>query len=87
MGETCKTCRWWNAHSQDERLGDCMSDRRYWRVKSQISGTSGGTSWIGHAVLDSFGRDETRPDDSCGKHERGDDLPPFEHHPQPERLL
>lgn len=71
--KTCMTCRWWNAHSRDERLGDCMSDHRYWRVhKSQHR------PGVGVALMDSFGREETKPTDRCGKHERGSDLPPFE---------
>lgn len=84
MAETCATCRWWNAHSAGSRLGDCMIDHRFWRVPSQVSGTGAGRHWIGSAMLDSFGREETKATDACGAFDRGDGHPPYEHQPKKE---
>lgn len=55
----CKNCDYWNMHSLDMKLGDCMApnDHRYWRVP-----INGG----GYALLDGFGREETKPNFSCG---------------------
>lgn len=64
----CKNCRYWDVHSSDMRLGDCRapSDHRYWRHE-----LAGG----GFALLDSFERAETKPDDHCGAWSQSDDRP------------
>lgn len=67
----CKTCRWWDMHSIDMKMGDCKSPdglpghgvHRYWR------GTLGDGS--AYYLLDSFGPQETKPDHSCGAWSRG----------------
>lgn len=66
----CKTCRYWNAHSVDQRKGDCMApnDHRYSRV-TLADGT--------HALFDSFGREETLPGYVCGVWQRGQEDGPL----------
>lgn len=55
----CRTCRYWDAHSRDMNLGDCRApdNHRYSRVPMGDGS---------YAMLDSFGPEETRPDDTCG---------------------
>lgn len=64
----CATCRWWDAHSLELKLGDCRHEtdgvpHRYSRVLMP-NGT--------HAMLDSFGREETKPTFVCGAWSKGD---------------
>jgi hypothetical protein len=71
----CETCRWWDAHSTDLLKGDCRApeDHRYWRVPI----TDENNRVKSYAMMDSFGREETRPDFGCGRWECGypdDDL-------------
>lgn len=56
----CRTCRYWDAHSLDFALGDCRApeDHRHWRYRSPDSKIV--------ALLDSFGREETKPNYGCG---------------------
>lgn len=58
----CRTCRYWDAHSIDFKLGDCKvpGDHRYWRHKLATGGM---------ALLDSFGREETKPSFGCARWE------------------
>jgi hypothetical protein len=62
----CKTCRYWDFHSQDLELGDCRApmDHRYWRVPM-----SDGT----HAMMDSFEGATTKPGYSCDAWRYGDE--------------
>lgn len=67
MTKKCLTCRYWDAHSQDLLLGDCKApgDHRYSRVP--VTGTDrNGKPWHSMACLDSFGKEETRPNFVCG---------------------
>jgi hypothetical protein len=59
MKKICRTCQYWNIHSIDMKMGDCMApgDHRYWHVP-----ITGKTSV---AMMDSFGREETKPNFSC----------------------
>lgn len=59
----CRTCQYWNMHSIDMLKGDCMApdDHRYWHHPI-VSQKTGKTSY---AMLDSFGREETKPNFSC----------------------
>lgn len=69
MTRNCKTCRWWNAHSNDLLKGDCMvpNGHRYSRVPVTTVDHRGKT-WHSMACLDSFsyGKEETRPNFTCG---------------------
>lgn len=67
MEKICRTCSWGNMHSQDMKLGDCMQPdgHRWWR--QPVSGvTKEGKEWRSVALLDAFGREETRPGFHCG---------------------
>lgn len=76
MGERCcKTCRWWNVHDTGERIGDCMhesecgtGERGHRAYQSHVPG-------IGTVFVDSFGREETKPQHSCVFWETGEFQP------------
>lgn len=74
----CRTCRYWDVHSLDMRKGDCRapSDHRYWHIQfgANASKNVAGT----YALLDSFGREETRPDYSCGAWRKGQSEGPLD---------
>jgi hypothetical protein len=64
----CKTCRWWDMHSIDMKLGTCRHEvdgivHRYWKVPMPDGS---------FAMLDSFEPAETKPNQTCGAWERGD---------------
>lgn len=67
--KVCRTCRWWDAHSAELRLGDCrapssaIGPHRYNRVPM------GDGSF---ALLDSFGEEETPPNFTCGAWNSGE---------------
>lgn len=63
-GKICRNCRYWDMHSLDMKKGDCRapSDHRWWRYTFP-SGE--------RVLLDSFGREETKPDYHCGAWEAG----------------
>lgn len=69
----CKTCRWWSAHSLDLRMGDCMvpGDHRFSHVPIETTGKDGKVR-RSIAYLDSFGREETRPNFVCGRWSYGE---------------
>ena len=60
----CETCRYWDVHSLDMRLGDCRApgSHRYSRTPMPPDKNDA----ISFAMLDSFGPEETRPDFVCG---------------------
>lgn len=70
----CETCRYWDSHSQDLLLGDCRApgNHRYCRVP--ITNTEG--KIVSHALLDSFGPEETKPNFVCGAWDDGEPSPP-----------
>lgn len=61
MSRQCKTCRFWDAHSIDMRLGSCRApdNNRYWHAETNA--LPGGFV----ALFDSFGPEETKPNYSC----------------------
>lgn len=63
MKKICRNCQYWNIHSLDMKMGDCMApdDHRYWHVPI----TSPKTGKTSIAMMDSFGREETKPDFGC----------------------
>jgi hypothetical protein len=70
----CRTCRWWDAHSIDERKGDCRApnDHRYSHVPLESVDYKTGKVSRTIAYLDSFGREETLPGFVCGAWQYGD---------------
>lgn len=54
----CRTCRFWDVHSLDMKMGSCQApdNHRYWHVRP-ASGIV--------ALMDSFGPEETKPNYSC----------------------
>lgn len=71
----CKTCRYWDAHSLNLELGDCRApgDHRYWRIPMRDKNNV----IVSHAMMDSFERQETRPNYSCGAWDDGAHDPPI----------
>lgn len=68
----CKTCRWWDMHSLDLRLGDCRvtGNHRYSRVPI-VSKRPDGSEYHSYALLDSFGPETTLPGFTCGAWDDG----------------
>lgn len=68
----CRTCRYWDAHSQAMKMGDCRApgDHRYSRVPI-TSRRPDGSLRQSYALLDSFGREETLPGFVCGAWDDG----------------
>jgi hypothetical protein len=71
--KTCLTCRYWKFHSLENKAGDCMHEtdgipHRYSRVIMADGSVS---------HLDSFGPQETGPNDTCGAYDMGcEESPP-----------
>lgn len=63
----CRSCRWWDMHSLDLKLGDCRApgDHRYSRVLV-TSQRPDGSVYESYALMDSFGPETTLPGYVCG---------------------
>lgn len=68
----CRTCRYWDVHSQAMKMGDCRApgDHRYSRVPI-TSRRADGSLHHSYALLDSFGPEETPPGFTCGAWDDG----------------
>jgi hypothetical protein len=65
----CENCRYWDIHSLGARKGDCRApgDHRYYRVPM----TDKAGNVTSYAPMDSFGREETGPNFTCGAWDSG----------------
>lgn len=71
----CGTCRYWDIHSLGAMKGDCRApnDHRYSRVPIQNPKDQ---SWS-HALMDSFGPEETTHKFRCGAWQHGQEDGPL----------
>lgn len=74
MKRECRTCDYWDMHSLDMVKGDCRApdNHRY----SHVPFTSPIDGKRRLAMMDSFGREETKPNFVCGRWKNTDEVSP-----------